>query len=171
MSSFRTLVCLIAFVVAAGAAGPSASWAQPGPRFGVGAQLTGSTIEENVGLGLRFRVSAPVNRDLSFAVGSSFIGYVFEGQDEASYAIDPQASIIVTLPVMGDRSTYFLGGLGVYVPFDDEVDRDSAPTFHFGVGKVWLLQDSSLFLEFDPAIAIGEDRTELLLPLRVGVIF
>lgn len=122
-------------------------------------------------MGLRFRVSAPVNRDLSFAVGTSFTGYIFQGQDEASYAMDPQASVIVTLPVMGDRSTYFLGGVGAYVPFDAGPDRDSAPTFHLGVGKVWLLTDSSLFLEFNPAIAVAEENTELLLPIRFGVIF
>ena len=143
---------------------------QQPPRFGVGFQMMGSTAEENVGPGLRLRVSAPVNRDLSLAFGMAFTGYIFEGQDDATYAFDPQASVIVTMPVAGNEGTYFMGGVGAYLPAGDNTP-DGGPTFHLGAGKVWLLRDSSLFAEIDPAILIGENAAELLIPVRVGVIF
>lgn len=143
---------------------------QQPPRFGVGFQLLGSTAEENVGAGIRARLSAPINRDLSLAFGMAFTGYIFEGQDEATYAFDPQASVIVTMPVAGNEGTYFLGGAGAYIPTGDNAP-DAGPTFHLGVGKVWLLSDSSLYLEFDPALLVGEEATHGLFPIRAGVIF
>jgi hypothetical protein len=144
--------------------------AQTEPRFGIGFQMLASTVEENVGPGIRFRVSAPVNRDLSISVGTSFTGYVFEGQDDATYAVDPTLSAIVTLPVVGTRGTYFLGGIGAYVPLGDNA-ASAAPFFHFGFGRVWLLRDTSVFFEVDPALVVSEEQADLLLPLRVGVIF
>ncbi len=144
--------------------------AQTSPRIGAGFQMMASTIEDNVGPGVRIRVSAPINRDLSIAVGTGFTGYVFEGQDDANYAIDPMLSMIVTLPVAGRRGTYFLGGIGAYVPLGD-FSSEAAPFFHFGVGRVWLLQDTSIFFEFTPALVISEETAEGLFPVRVGVIF
>ena len=143
---------------------------QQPPRFGVGFQMMGSTLEENVGPGIRARISAPINRDLSLAFGMAFTGYIFGGQDDATYAFDPQASVIVTMPVAGNEGTYFLGGAGAYIPTGDGAP-DAGPTFHLGVGKVWLLRDSSLYAEFDPALLVGDRATQLLLPVRVGVIF
>lgn len=144
--------------------------AQTQPRYGVSFQLLGSTADDNIGPGIRFRVSAPVNRDLSVAFGSSITGFIFEGQDEADFAIDPQASLIVNVPQTGDQGLYFFGGAGAYVPLGDS-PAESGPTFHLGGGKVWLLQESSLFLEFNPTIIVAEEETEFLLPLRIGVIF
>lgn len=150
---------------------PADAYAQDRPRFGAGVQLVGTSAGEgNFGPGFRFRVSAPINRDLSFAIGTSFTGYIFEGQDEASYAFDPQASLIVTLPGSGTESLYALGGAGAYVPFG-ETTADPGPTFHLGMGKVWLLQDTSVYAEVNPALIVGESETSLLFPVRLGVIF
>jgi len=143
---------------------------QERPRYGVGFQLLGSTVDDNVGPGFRFRASAPLNQDVSLGFGTAFNGFVFGGRDDASFAFDPQASLIVTLPNTGQQSTYVLGGVGAYLPFGD-TDADSAPTFHLGFGKVWLLGQSSFFFEFDPALYIGDDSSDILIPLRVGVIF
>ena len=144
--------------------------AQTNARIGAGFQMMASTIEDNVGPGVRLRISAPINRDLSIAVGSGFTGYVFAGQDDANYAIDPMLSLIVTLPVAGRRGTYFLGGIGAYVPLG-EFSSEAAPFFHFGFGRVWLLQDTSIFFEFAPALVVGDESAEGLFPVRVGVIF
>lgn len=166
---FAIVICLLTLLGLGSA--PSDAAAQSEPRFGTGIQLLGSTAGEgNFGPGFRFRVSAPINRDLSFAIGTAFTGFIFEGQDEASYAFDPQASLIVTLPGRGTESLYFMGGAGAYVPFG-ETRADAGPTFHFGIGKVWLLRDTSLFFEFDPALIVGETQTDVLLPVRLGVIF
>ena len=155
---------LLAFVLA------DPARAQTDPRFGVSLQMLGSTADDNLGTGIRVRASAPINRDLSLAFGSSITGFIFEGQDEANFAIDPQVSLIVNVPQAGDQGLYFFGGAGAYVPLGDS-PAESGPTFHVGGGKVWLLQESSLFLEFNPGLIIAEESTEVLLPIRLGVIF
>jgi hypothetical protein len=140
------------------------------PRYGVSFQMLGSTADDNIGPGLRFRVSAPLNRDLSVAFGTSLTGFIFGGRDDADFSIDPQASLIVTVPSETEETTYFFGGAGAYVPLGSSATQ-SGPTFHLGAGKVWLLQESSLFVEVNPALLIAADQTELLFPVRVGVIF
>lgn len=164
----RSALCLAVFALALVAYAPA--HAQDQPRFGVGLQMMGTTVDNNVGPGLRFRTSVPLNRDVSFGIGTGLTGYVFKGRDDASYAFDPQASLIVTIPGAGNERLYALGGGGAYVPFG-ETSADSGPTFHVGVGKVWLLNDSSFFFEFDPALFIGKEETNVILPLRIGVIF
>ncbi len=144
--------------------------AQQQPKFGVGLQVMGTTVDNNVGPGFRFRTSVPINQDISFGLGAAFTGYIFEGRDDAAYAFDPQASLVITLPGSGTQRFYVLGGGGAYVPFGD-VDAGGGPTLHLGVGKVWLLNESSFFIEFDPALYVGETTTEVVLPLRIGVIF
>jgi hypothetical protein len=163
-----SLLALLALGLLAGA--PIASQAQDRPRFGAGLQLMGSTVDNNVGPGVRFRTSVPINRDLSLGLGAALTGYVFEGRDDAAYAFDPQTSLIVTLPGSSQERTYVLGGAGAYVPFGN-TDAASGPTIHLGVGKVWLLSESSFFAEVDPALFVGAEETHLIVPLRVGVIF
>lgn len=138
-------------------------------RVGIGAQVLGSTADNNVGPGLRVRVSLPLNQDVSVGLGSGITGYIFRGRDDAAFALDPQLSAIVTFASTPNESTYVLGGTGAYVPFGD-TSTDSGPTFHLGVGRAWLLEESSVFFEFNPGFLVGKERTTLVLPLRVGVI-
>lgn len=150
-------------------AAPSAQ-AQTQPRYGVGLQLMGTTVDDNIGPGVRFRTSVPLTQDVSFGIGTGLTGYVFNGRENASYAFDPQGSLIVTLPGSGPQRAYVFGGGGAYVPFG-ETDAPSGPTIHAGLGKVWLLNQSSFFLEFDPALFIGKETTSVILPIRAGIIF
>lgn len=142
------------------------------PRFGAGFNAMVST-EDGFGIGARFRGSAPVNRDLSIGIDLGLTGFIFEGRDDASYVADPQISVIVTLPSStSERLTYFVGGVGAYLPFQDgSTNGNAAPTLHFGIGRVRPLTDTSVFYEVNPAIIIGENSVNLLLPVRVGVIF
>lgn len=149
---------------------PDAAHAQQQPRYGVGLQLMGTTVDDNIGPGVRFRSSVPLTPDVSLGLGAGLTGYIFEGRSNAAYAFDPQASLIVTLPSSGPERSYVLGGGGAYVPFG-ETDAPSGPTLHAGIGKVWLLNQSSFFLEFDPALYIGKTSTNLILPIRAGIIF
>lgn len=144
--------------------------AQQQPRFGVGFQMIGSTVDNNVGPGLRFRTSVPLNQDISLGIGAGLNGYIFRGRDDAAYSFDPQGSLVVTIPGTGTQRLYVLGGGGAYVPFG-ETNAASGPTLHLGIGKVWLLNESSFFLEFDPALFVGQESTDVILPLRLGVIF
>ena len=166
----RSALFLTALALVLGTSSPAQ--AQSNPRFGVGLQMMGTTVDDNVGPGLRFRSSVPVNQDISLGIGAGLTGYIFQGRDDAAYAFDPQASLVITLPGPGTQRLYVLGGGGAYVPFGNlDGDVTGGPTLHFGVGKVWLLNESSFFLEFDPALFIGEEETNVILPLRVGVIF
>jgi len=142
------------------------------PRFGLGFNTAIST-EDGVGVGMRLRGSAPVNSDLSFAIDLGVTGFIFEGRDEATYLVDPQISAIVSVPSnRPDRLTYFLGGFGAYLPFDENnSNREAAPTLHFGIGRVHSLMETSIFYEVNPGLIIGEERVGLLLPIRAGVIF
>lgn len=138
-------------------------------RFGLGVHVLSSTASGNVGPGINFRASTPLNSDVSVALGSGFTGFIFQGRDDAAFALDPQVSAIVSFSTSNAESTYVLGGAGAYVPFG-AVDTESGPTFNLGVGRAWLLQESSLFVEFNPGFLIGEQSTTLVLPIRVGVI-
>ncbi len=142
------------------------------PRFGLGFNTAIST-EDGLGVGLRLRGSSPINADLSFAVDLGVTGFIFGGRDEATYLVDPQVSAIVSVPQgPPNRLTYFLGGLGAYIPFETNAENpEAAPTLHFGIGRVELLTDTSIFYEVNPALIIGEERVGLLLPIRAGVIF
>jgi hypothetical protein len=164
----RTVLISLFVLLVLGIAGPAQ--AQQQPRFGVGLQMIGSTVDNNIGPGLRFRTSVPINRDISLGIGAGLNGYIFKGRDDAAYSFDPQGSLVVTLPGTGTQRIYVLGGGGAYVPFG-ETGAESGPTLHLGIGKVWLLNESSFFVEFDPALFVGEETTDVILPLRLGVIF
>lgn len=143
--------------------------AQAATRFGVGFNGLISTTD-GLGLGIRSRISAPVNADLSFAVDLGLTGFILQGRDDASYVFDPQVSAIVTLPGSRDRSPYILGGVGAYVSFQDG-DSEGGPTLHGGFGYVQALNETTIFYEIDPALIIGEESVALALPFRIGVIF
>lgn len=150
----------------------SAAQAQERPsRFGLGLQILGSTASGDVGPGLHFRASTPINSDVSLAVGSGLTGYIFRGRDDSAFALDPQVSAIVSFSTSTNpaQSTYVLGGVGAYVPFGD-TNAESGPTFNLGVGRVWLLDESSVFAEFNPGFLVGEESTTLVIPIRVGII-
>jgi hypothetical protein len=144
--------------------------AQPSStRFGVGFNGLLSTTD-GLGLGIRSRISAPVNADLSFAVDLGLTGFILQGRDDASYVFDPQVSAIVTLPGRPDRTPYILGGVGAYVSFQDG-DNEGGPTLHGGFGYVQALSETTIFYEINPALIIGQESVALALPFRIGVIF
>lgn len=165
----RLIVLLSALAVAAVAAAPPAR-AQSDLRFGVGFNTAFSTAQ-GVGIGFRGRVAAPVNEDLSFAFGTGFTGFVLGGREDADYLLDPQVSLILTIdsPAPG-QATYVLGGFGGHLPLGHDEDR-RGPTIHAGIGWVRGLYASRLFYEVDPALVIGKTRVDVVVPIRVGVIF
>jgi hypothetical protein len=145
------------------------------PRFGVGfdallSVASGDVLDDGFGLGVRGRASFPVNADFSVAVGAGFAGFLLGGRDDATYLFNPQISGILTLPPSRNWARYLVGGFGGYFPLG-ESDAEGGPALHLGLGWVRPLQQSSLYVEIDPALIIGETRTALVLPARVGVIF
>ncbi|MGI9175238.1 MAG: hypothetical protein ACR2GR_07970 [Rhodothermales bacterium] len=139
------------------------------PRFGLGinTMLSG----QGAGLGLRGRVSAPLNTDLSLALDLGVTGFFLRGRDDASYVFDPQASAIVNVPFVSSRFNYLIVGVGGFVVFEADGDTSGGPTIHFGLGKATVLNETTLFYEINPAVIIGEQRLGFALPLRIGIIF
>ena len=145
------------------------------PRFGAGfdALLTvasGDVLDGGLGLGVRGRASFPVNADFSVALGAGLAGFLFSGRDDATYLFNPQISGIVTLPRSPEWARYLIGGIGGYFPIGNS-DAEGGPSLHFGMGWARPLNESSLYIEIDPALVIGESRTALVAAARVGVIF
>lgn len=140
------------------------------PNIGVGFNAVLSSTE-GLGVGVRGRAAWPVNADLSLALGTGITGFVLEGRDEATYLLDPQISVIVTMRNQGPRTPYFLGGVGAAIPVDNKTNAESGPTLHFGIGWVQGLRDTVLFYEVDPTMLVGEEEISFVIPFRVGVIF
>jgi hypothetical protein len=156
----------------------SPAFAQSGglaPRFGVGfdalvSVASGDVLEDGFGLGVRGRASFPINADFSASVGAGFAGFLLGGRDDATYLFNPQISGILTLPRSPNWARYLIGGIGGYFPLGDS-DAEGGPALHLGLGWVRPLQETSLYVEIDPSIIIGETRTAFVVPARVGVIF
>ena len=164
---------LVLLALAAGlAAAPPARAQAAMPRFGVGFDVLGALPDQNllpegVAVGLRGRVALPINADLSVAVDLGLLANVFGGTSAARYTLNPQTSVIVTLPGRGNLR-YLLGGFGGFIPLEG---GGGGPTLHAGVGTAIPLRDTSLYAEFDPSLVLGQDETTLALAARVGVIF
>jgi len=165
----RRLLCLLLCLGLPLCLSPAQAQDDRPSRFGLGIQMLGSTASGNVGPGLHFRASTPLNSDVSLAVGSGLTGFIFRGRDEAAFALDPQVSAIVSFSTARAQNMYVLAGAGAYVPFGD-TDTESGPTFNLGIGRAWLLEESSLFVEFNPGFLVGQESTTLVLPIRVGII-
>ncbi len=171
----RFLVCASAtlFALFLCFASPQQSEAQDlDTRFGLGLNGLVST-SDGLGLGLRGRVSAPLNQDVSMAFDLGLSGFIFGGTEEANFVFDPQISTIVTLPRSNDSAPYVLAGIGAYVPFGANLGDDPlrGPTVHLGIGWVRALAETSLYYEINPALVIGQDRVGIALPVRLGLIF
>lgn len=164
----RILVTLFLAVVLAAAA-PESSAQLQNSRFGLGfnAMLSG---DSGLGMGFRGRLSTPINADLSFALDAGITGFILGGRDDATWIIDPQASLIVTLPGV-EKAPYLLTGIGGYLDPSDSGDTLTGPTLHVGVGWVKPLRESVLFYELAPTLIIGAEKVGASIPFRIGVIF
>lgn len=140
------------------------------PRFGLSLNGLLST-EDGFGLGIRGRASSPVNADFSAAVDLGVTGFILGGREDATYIFDPQVSGIINLPASENRLPYILAGIGAHLPISNVDASVSGPTLHGGIGWVHALTDTSLFYEVNPALVIGENSIDLLVPFRIGLIF
>ena len=162
---------LLAVVLVLSVSAPAFGQAAP-PRYGVGfdvstAVLGSRLIPDGPALGLRGRVALPVNADLSVAASLGVSAHLFDGANDSDVVLNPQTSLIVTIP--GRTSVrYVLGGFGGLLPFSG---GGGGATVHGGVGIAIPLSATSLYVEADPSLVIGQDSAGLLLSVRGGVIF
>lgn len=168
--------CFALFVVLALSSSPV--WGQNlgsvAPRIGVGFDLVGlppgqDLFPEGVAIGVRGRVALPLNADLSVAgsVGAAST-LLAGGTSDAEWLLSPQISLIVTTPLRGNSSRYFLGGFGGLMPLNGD---PGGFALHGGVGWAFPLRETSIYAELNPALVIGEEETTFAVPLRAGVIF
>jgi hypothetical protein len=139
------------------------------PRFGIGFNTLLSS-EDGLGMGFRGRMSSSINADLSLAFDLGVSGFILNGRDDASYVVDPQASVVITMPGI-ERASYFITGLGAYINTSDKKETLEGPSIHFGVGWVNALRESVLFYEVVPALVIGKSDVGVAIPFRIGIIF
>lgn len=145
------------------------------PRVGFGPELLVNANDEelsekNAALGFRLRASKPLNTDVSAAVDLGLLGFFVQGQQSADYSLNPQISLIVTLPGRS-WAPYVMGGVGGLFPVSGPADGGVAMTVHGGYGWARLLSDVSVYMEIDPALVLRQEATRLLIPLRAGLIF
>lgn len=167
-----TLLALLALLAAAAPAR-----AQSGafdPRFGVGFDGllsigSGAVLDDGLGLGVRGRASFPLNADFSLGLDVGFAGFVLGGREGATYLFNPQISGILTLPRL-EWAKYVIGGFGGFFPMGD-ARAEGGPSIHLGLGWALPLQETSFYFEIDPSLIIGANRSAIVVPARVGVIF
>lgn len=170
MSRLLTLTLLALLIAPAASAQNDAV----SPRFGVGFDAIvvppgQGLLPSGVALGVRGRAALPVNADLSVAASLGIAANPFSGGDDATTVATPQGSLIVTLPgSSGSDARYLLGGFGGYVPLSG--GRGGA-SIHAGIGWARALNETSLYVELNPALVIGSEATTIAVPARVGVIF
>ncbi len=141
------------------------------PRFGFGFSSVVTSGERLVALGFDTRFSFPYNPDLSFAFDLNTLGFVLGGTDAAAYYLNPQLSVIITLYPSNPRSPYIIGGFGGHILLNSAEDADeTGPTIHGGVGWVFGLQATSVYLEVDPALYIGSEFVDMIMPIRIGIV-
>lgn len=139
-------------------------------RGRVSLQMHGSSIQKTLGPGVQLDAQLPITGGLSIVGGGGFSAFLLNGRRSGTYTFDPQLTLKVTLPSRSKGATTIFGGGGYHVPFGTEA-RGNGPTAHLGVGRIWALRESTLFVELVPTLVIREEATSLLMPLRAGVVF
>ena len=166
LSSYRILLCSVILFLSA-----SDIHAQGlRPRVGFGLGLVSGTTEQAIGISLDSRLSVVINQDLSIAASANLVNYILKGREEASYFFHPGLSAIVTLNSVNLQSPYLMFGLGGNLPAGGNAESvDSGPSLHGGLGWVFSLQATSLYIEVIPRLVIVRSGVEMQLPARFVV--
>lgn len=167
------LLCLSLFAGLVAGSVSAQSEAPAPPRYGVGFELAypllgDGLLPDGLSIGLRGRGALPVNADLSVAASLGIGAHLFDDRSPTRYVLNPQASLIVTLPGESASIRYILGGVGGFVPFSG---GEGGLAIHGGAGLAFPLRQTSLFLEADPSLIVGQESTGVVLAARAGVIF
>jgi hypothetical protein len=139
-------------------------------RGRVSLQMKGSSTQESVAPGLHLDAQLPVAGGFSVAAGGGFSAFLLRGRTKATYSFDPELTLNITLPSRSLGATTIFGGGGYHVPFGYNPEG-SGPTLHLGVGRIWALRESTLFVDLVPTVVVREKTVAVLMPIRAGVVF
>ncbi len=145
------------------------------PRLGFGPEFLINANDDrlsdrNAGFGLRFRASFPLNTDVSLSAGTGLVGFLFDGQSNADYAVNPQASVIVQLPGRTWAPYIAFGGGGLLVLSGPD-GANAAGTIQAAYGWARFLSEISAFVEINPMLVLRDEATKFVLGARTGLIF
>lgn len=161
----RQTSCLLALLIfVAGSAHGQAL------RGRVGLQLKGSSPQKSVAPGLHLDAQLPIAGGVALSAGGGFSAYLLKGRTKGTYTFHPEMALRVTLPSRSKGATTIFGGGGYHLPFGED-PTGADPTAHLGVGRIWALRESVLFVDLTPTLLIREESVSVLLPLRAGIVF
>lgn len=139
-------------------------------RGRVSLQMNGSSTQRSVAPGLHLDAQLPIVGGLSVVGGAGFSAFLLEGRVDGTYTFDPELTLKFTLPSRSKGANTVFGGGGYHLPFGTGAGT-ADPTVHLGVGRIWTLQESTLFVNISPTVIIREETVSMSLPLRAGVVF
>jgi len=165
MISLRSAGLVLLLLLAAGQA-----CGQGWFRGRVSLQMEGSTIEKSFAPGMHFDAMMQVGGQYSVVVGTGVAAYVIEGRRSGTYTFDPTLTLQLTRPSRSlGANIISLGGGYHYSSGNRGIGW--APSVHLGIGRLWTLRESTLFVDLRPTAVIREGGVSMRLPLRAGVVF
>jgi len=120
--------------------------------------------------GFHLDAQLPITGGFSLVGGAGLSAFLLEGRTNGTYTFDPELTLKVTLPSRSKGATTVFGGAGYHIPFGPVIEG-GGPTVHLGVGRIWTLRESTLFVDLVPTVVVHEQSIGVLMPLRAGVVF
>lgn len=139
-------------------------------RGRVSLQMQGSSIERSVAPGFHLDAQLPIVRGLSIVGGAGMSAFILEGRVDGTYTFDPELTLKITLPSASKGANTVFGGVGYHIPFGADA-VEAAPTVHLGLGRIWTLRESTLFVDVSATAVVRTETIGLLMPLRAGIVF
>lgn len=139
-------------------------------RGRISLQMEGSTIEKSVAPGMHLDAKMQLGGQYSLVVGMGGAAYVLEGRRSGTYTFDPTLTLQITRPSRSlGANTFSVGGGYHYSSGNQGIGW--APSVHLGIGRLWTLRESTLFVDLRPTAVIRGEGLSMRLPLRAGVVF
>lgn len=133
-------------------------------------QMKASSIEKSVAPGLHVGAHAQVAGRYSIVAGAGISSYILEGRRSGTHTFAPKLSFKITRPSQSTGANTLSVGGGYHFLFGQQ-DVGTAPTAHLGMGRLWALRETTIFVDLRPTAVFRDETISVLLPLRAGVVF
>ncbi|MFB6273683.1 MAG: hypothetical protein ABEL51_12390 [Salinibacter sp.] len=139
-------------------------------RGRVGLQMKASSVEKSIAPGIHVDAQAQIAGRFALVAGAGLSAYVLEGRRSGTYTVDPALSLRIARPSRSRGANILSGGVGYHFPFGDRA-LGRGPTVHLGIGRIWALRESTLFVDLRPTTVLRDGGVSVLMPIRAGVVF